>query len=103
MIRRPPRSTLFPYTTLFRSHGGVRAVLLTTPSAISRQPSVPPDLAAAIDEAWARVGAAPGFLTEREGRFLALVAACAPAQGVILEIGSFKGKSTVGLASVALR
>src|SRR5689334_23895191 len=21
MIRRPPRSTLFPYTTLFRSHG----------------------------------------------------------------------------------
>src|SRR5258708_24706322 len=30
MIRRPPRSTLFPYTTLFRSHGpdrnGVGAV-----------------------------------------------------------------------------
>src|SRR5258708_25954110 len=23
MIRRPPRSTLFPYTTLFRSHDGV--------------------------------------------------------------------------------
>src|ERR1044071_3380715 len=23
MIRRPPRSTLFPYTTLFRSHGNV--------------------------------------------------------------------------------
>src|SRR3989442_6475590 len=23
MIRRPPRSTLFPYTTLFRSHGGM--------------------------------------------------------------------------------
>ncbi len=49
------------------------------------------------------MGAAPGFLTEREGRFLALVAACAPAQGAILEIGTFKGKSTVGLASVALR
>src|SRR3712207_7719334 len=27
MIRRPPRSTLFPYTTLFRSHGG--QILLT--------------------------------------------------------------------------
>src|SRR5258705_8471768 len=28
MIRRPPRSTLFPYTTLFRSHrrGGARGV-----------------------------------------------------------------------------
>src|SRR5258707_9416784 len=23
MIRRPPRSTLFPYTTLFRSHPGI--------------------------------------------------------------------------------
>src|SRR5258708_7558537 len=23
MIRRPPRSTLFPYTTLFRSHGEI--------------------------------------------------------------------------------
>src|SRR2546430_8259015 len=34
MIRRPPRSTLFPYTTLFRSHGvfaddAVRAAWLT--------------------------------------------------------------------------
>src|SRR2546426_5022199 len=25
MIRRPPRSTLFPYTTLFRSHVGIPA------------------------------------------------------------------------------
>ena len=26
MIRRPPRSTLFPYTTLFRSHASVRII-----------------------------------------------------------------------------
>src|SRR5688572_32567618 len=26
MIRRPPRSTLFPYTTLFRSAAGVRTL-----------------------------------------------------------------------------
>src|SRR2546422_11301328 len=26
MIRRPPRSTLFPYTTLFRSHAEVAAL-----------------------------------------------------------------------------
>src|SRR5256885_3668920 len=26
MIRRPPRSTLFPYTTLFRSHPGARCL-----------------------------------------------------------------------------
>lgn len=64
---------------------------------------MPADLAAAIEEAWARVRAAPGYLTEREARFLALAAACSPAPGVILEIGSFKGKSTVGLASVATR
>src|SRR4051812_49990678 len=28
MIRRPPRSTLFPYTTLFRSDGGAAEGLL---------------------------------------------------------------------------
>src|SRR2546422_4387521 len=27
MIRRPPRSTLFPYTTLFRSHGCLERVV----------------------------------------------------------------------------
>src|SRR3712207_9420986 len=30
MIRRPPRSTLFPYTTLFRSNGLLTSLLLTT-------------------------------------------------------------------------
>src|SRR3712207_7113406 len=27
MIRRPPRSTLFPYTTLFRSHSRFAAII----------------------------------------------------------------------------
>src|SRR5256885_3731326 len=32
MIRRPPRSTLFPYTTLFRSlRGGDECILLSSP------------------------------------------------------------------------
>src|ERR1019366_10721887 len=35
MIRRPPRSTLFPYTTLFRSHRD--AVIRTVAAAIWRQ------------------------------------------------------------------
>src|SRR5258708_22009540 len=30
MIRRPPRSALFPYTTLFRSSGGLLAATLGT-------------------------------------------------------------------------
>src|SRR2546422_2081691 len=31
MIRRPPRSTLFPYTTLFRSTAEAHALLLASP------------------------------------------------------------------------
>src|SRR5256885_11379174 len=35
MIRRPPRSTLFPYTTLFRSHlAGSPVVLPTGPGEV---------------------------------------------------------------------
>src|SRR5437868_9478248 len=37
MIRRPPRSTLFPYTTLFRSRGTA-----TTPSPAPRCPACHP-------------------------------------------------------------
>src|SRR3712207_9492703 len=36
MIRRPPRSTLFPYTTLFRSNGTERVVV----SQLVRSPGV---------------------------------------------------------------
>jgi len=32
MIRRPPRSTLFPYTTLFRSDGKRRGIVKTAGS-----------------------------------------------------------------------
>src|SRR3712207_8506521 len=42
MIRRPPRSTLFPYTTLFRSPRP-RGV----PAGLDRGPGVPAGLAAA--------------------------------------------------------
>src|SRR3712207_7166997 len=31
MIRRPPRSTLFPYTTLFRSQAGEERAAATSP------------------------------------------------------------------------
>ncbi|MDQ2746112.1 MAG: hypothetical protein M3T96_02510, partial [Acidobacteriota bacterium] len=42
-----------------------------------------------------------GFLSADEMRFLALIAACPTAAGDVLEIGSFKGKSTVILAKAA--
>src|SRR5258708_14156110 len=40
MIRRPPRSTLFPYTTLFRSSMGcsARARVLASCAALARKP-----------------------------------------------------------------
>src|SRR5690242_20852361 len=36
MIRRPPRSTLFPYTTLFRSHPAFKTRHLTHDFSMSR-------------------------------------------------------------------
>src|SRR5258705_4705989 len=41
MIRRPPRSTLFPYTTLFRSRRGSAASSSTGTPGRSRAPSSP--------------------------------------------------------------
>jgi predicted O-methyltransferase YrrM len=43
-----------------------------------------------------------GYLKRREVKFLALLGACPTAAGDILEIGTFKGKSTVVLAKAAL-
>lgn len=42
-----------------------------------------------------------GYLTEREMRFLYLLGACPTARGEVLEIGSFKGKSTIILAKAS--
>src|SRR2546425_4962319 len=43
MIRRPPRSTLFPYTTLFRSRTpGVRAELAADPHPSERRVQISP-------------------------------------------------------------
>src|SRR3712207_8613822 len=40
MIQRPPRSTLFPYTTLFRSNwGGIRRKCASISAAPRRKPS----------------------------------------------------------------
>src|SRR2546430_14934834 len=62
MIRRPPRSTLFPYTTLFRSHSALMAPaqeklekdLKQTEFAVLREPlvtNVDADTIASGDEA----------------------------------------------------
>src|SRR2546425_8555120 len=41
MIRRPPRSTLFPYTTLFRSHQSLGAFADETPDGFVRAAGQP--------------------------------------------------------------
>src|SRR5438105_6277658 len=41
MIRRPPRSTLFPYTTLFRSLSGFTSVRPTVDLALQGATTVP--------------------------------------------------------------
>src|SRR3712207_7409397 len=51
MIRRPPRSTLFPYTTLFRSHRRRRPrrnLVLAPESALSHVQQAHVELAAAV-------------------------------------------------------
>src|SRR5256885_13076601 len=62
MIRRPPRSTLFPYTTLFRSRGVVRRL---QHAAVQRQRQPGDDL-----RRLARVGDLVGTLRSRLARCL---------------------------------
>ncbi len=58
-------------------------------------------LSALIDRGWTLMQNTTGYLSEREARFLMTAAALAPAAGDILEVGSFKGRSTIGLAYIA--
>src|SRR3712207_8395466 len=74
MIRRPPRSTLFPYTTLFRSDQGV---LLALPPQVVRAPtptddplSLPALLAASLPLGPDRRRVQPGPLTDRKSKSL---------------------------------
>src|SRR5688572_31627321 len=64
MIRRPPRSTLFPYTTLFRSAlSTARGAHVIVDRARSSASDVP-RLAAAIEAAWQRSGGVAHLFSE---------------------------------------
>jgi hypothetical protein len=59
------------------------------------------DLEPAIASAWAKASQVPGYIGEREFGALATLFVSAPRHGVSVEIGSFRGRSTVGLAALA--
>jgi hypothetical protein len=62
---------------------------------------LPPNLETVTDAAWGKACNVEGYIGEREFKALCMLAAAAPVGGVNVEIGSFKGKSTVGVASIA--
>src|SRR3712207_8148654 len=49
MIRRPPRSTLFPYTTLFRSLGGRASFVWATVAVFARWRSEAVEIAVGVE------------------------------------------------------
>lgn len=65
-----------------------------------RKVAVPVELDSVLKDAWEAARVVPGFLTEPEARFLGMAAALTPAAGDVIEIGSFKGKSSVMMARV---
>jgi len=62
---------------------------------------LPENFDAFVENLLREVSDVEGYLAPDEMRFLALIAACPRAEGKILEIGSFKGKSTIILAKSA--
>src|SRR3989442_3765096 len=64
MIRRPPRSTLFPYTTLFRSHG--RIVAQDTPRGLIRTHAPGTTVSVLLGGGQARIDVLPGVQTVQQ-------------------------------------
>src|SRR2546422_8874007 len=64
MIRRPPRSTLFPYTTLFRSRGAL-ALSMGLPANLPYDIELPPDTipALGIDRKSTRLNSSHGYIS----------------------------------------
>ena len=64
-------------------------------------PKLPANFDSFVENLLQEIESVEGYLSPREIRFLALLAAFPTADGKVLEIGSFKGKSTIILAKAA--
>lgn len=62
---------------------------------------LPLDFEEVAARAWEKARNVEGYIGDREFRALCMLAAAAPKRGISLEIGSFKGKSTIAVASMA--
>lgn len=67
---------------------------------MTRLPDKFRDLSTFSAETWHLAERAKGYLSEREGKFLMAAVALVPVDGANLEIGSFKGRSTICIARV---
>jgi hypothetical protein len=62
---------------------------------------LPPEFETIVAAAWEKARHVEGYIGDREFRAVCMLAGAAPRTGVTVEIGSFKGKSTIGLAAMA--
>ncbi|MEX2307579.1 MAG: class I SAM-dependent methyltransferase [Pirellulales bacterium] len=64
-------------------------------------PTLPPGFDDCFRDIRESLRGVEGWLSDREAQFLAMLAACPTGEGHIVEIGSFRGRSTIALAKAA--
>jgi predicted O-methyltransferase YrrM len=91
--------TASPCARQIRAHRGLAALAVLNDNVAMHTP--PAGFNELVPALLAEAKTVEGYLSEKDIRFLALLAACPTTAGEILEIGSFKGKSTIILAKAA--
>src|ERR1043165_10202756 len=96
MIRRPPTSTLFPYTTLFRSAALARLEFTINngigvpPRACLEYPALPAPLKAKLEEKARGYASPKDFFREKMVEGVATIAAAFWPKQVIVRLSDFK-------------